>query len=239
MPKWFNAAWATAGVAAVIGASDLLVESAKHIGTGLSLQDSFMGAVGVGLGMTMPELVLGFTAALKKRGEFALGNTIGCNIFTTLGVGGAVALAAMGVPEAMKVATPAEILNLAAFAGSAGLATTALMANQGSLKKWHGWAGIGLYAAYAAGAWALGHQTPAVQPPQATPAPIIQQQQGPAPLEAPAARKVVLNEMPKYFQDSADVESAEPAGNASAPPEAPATFKPSAQDLKPAPFALF
>jgi Ca2+/Na+ antiporter len=178
MPSWFNAAWTAAGMAGLSGAAALLLHSAQQLGVDIGLSKEFIGAVTVGLGVSIPELYMSVNSALRKQGEFALGSVIGCNIFTTLLVGGAVSIGAGWAPEMMKITTPETILNTAAFAGSAALATGALMANKGSLKKWHGWTAVALYAAFAAGALALGHGAPTV--PIATPAPIIQKAPAPA-----------------------------------------------------------
>ncbi|HTK83703.1 MAG TPA: hypothetical protein VL625_01345 [Patescibacteria group bacterium] len=246
MPAWFNGLWTAAGMVGLSGAAALLVHSAQQFGVDVGLSKEFLGAVTVGLGVSVPELYMSINSARRKQSEFALGSVIGCNIFTTLLVGGAVSLAAGLHPDLMKIATPGEALNAAAFVGSAGLATAALTANKGSLKKWHGWASMGMYAAYAAAALMLGHQVPTVQPPQATQTPVIQQQQQlPAPLKAPAMPKVVLNDMPKFVEPGPAAESMalpesyEPPAQETK--EAPATFAPAAQQqhLKPAPFALF
>ncbi len=246
MPAWFNGLWTAAGMVGLSGAAALLVHSAQQFGVDVGLSKEFLGAVTVGLGVSVPELYMSVNAARRKQSEFALGSVIGCNIFTTLLVGGAVSLAAGLHPDLMKIATPGEALNAAAFVGSAGLATAALTANKGSLKKWHGWAGMGMYAAYAAAALMLGHQAPTVQPPQATQTPVIQQQQQlPAPLKAPATPKVVLNDKPKFVELGPAAESAaipeSYESQAQETKEAPATFAPAAQQqhLKPAPFALF
>jgi hypothetical protein len=81
------------------------------------------------------------------------------------------------------------------------------MANKGSLKKWHGWTAIALYAAFAAGALALGHG--ATVKPDVTPAPIIQKAPAPA----------VLTPKVAYFENYAPETTVLPALDAIAIPE--------------------
>jgi Ca2+/Na+ antiporter len=153
-----SALWAAGGIGALLACSDLLVRSAVAMSSNWNA--GFVGAVAVGLGIALPELATSVQAALRKETEFALANVIGCNIFTTLIVGGAVSLAGGAIPEAMKIASPLGALNTGMYVGTAALATGALLANGGALKKWHGYAGIGLYAAWVLAAAGLGGFAP-------------------------------------------------------------------------------
>ena len=69
----------------VLGA-DFLVAGAVSIARKYKVSDFVIGAAIVGIGTSMPELVVSFCGALKGNADVAIGNVIGSNIFNVLGI---------------------------------------------------------------------------------------------------------------------------------------------------------
>ena len=152
LPGWFSAAWTLGGFAGLVGAARLLVDTGTASALHMGVNEAIIGTIAVAVGTAIPELMVNVKAAMRKESDLAIGNVVGCNIFNTLIAGGVVATMGHGVavPEALSPASPLGALNLTAFLGSTGLLAGALLAGKGSMKKWHGWAALGLYGAYMA-----------------------------------------------------------------------------------------
>ena len=75
----------------VLGA-DFLVAGAVSIARKFKVSDFVIGAAIVGVGTSMPELVVSFIGALKGNADVAIGNVVGSNIFNVLGILGVTAL---------------------------------------------------------------------------------------------------------------------------------------------------
>lgn len=147
VPVWFNGAWAIAALAGLAFASHHLVSSSSSLAIGLGISSAVVGVL-VGLGNSLPELFISIKAAKKKMTDMALGNVLGCNIFNTLVVGGVISLVGGNIPEHFHPGTALGLLNIGTFLGSTALLGGVLLANKGGVKKWQGYAAIGLYAAY-------------------------------------------------------------------------------------------
>ena len=78
-------------VGIVLGA-DFLVAGAVSIARKFKVSDFVIGAAIVGVGTSMPELVVSFIGALKGNADVAIGNVVGSNIFNVLGILGLTAL---------------------------------------------------------------------------------------------------------------------------------------------------
>ena len=78
-------------VGIVLGA-DWLVAGAVNIARKFRVSDFVIGAAIVGIGTSMPELVVSFFGALKGNADVAIGNVVGSNIFNVLGILGLTAL---------------------------------------------------------------------------------------------------------------------------------------------------
>ena len=89
---------AVALVGIVFGA-DYLVAGAVSIARRLKVSDFVIGAAIVGVGTSMPELVVSFIGALQGNADVAIGNVVGSNIFNVLGILG---LTAMFFPIAVN-----------------------------------------------------------------------------------------------------------------------------------------
>ena len=80
------------GITALILGGNLFVNSATHIARALGVSDKFIAITILAGGTSMPELATCIAAAVKKKGQLALGNIIGSNIFNVLLILGGSAL---------------------------------------------------------------------------------------------------------------------------------------------------
>ncbi len=78
-------------VGIVLGA-DYLVAGAVSIARKYKVSDFVIGAAIVGVGTSMPELVVSFIGALQGNPDVAIGNVVGSNIFNVLGILGLTAV---------------------------------------------------------------------------------------------------------------------------------------------------
>jgi len=78
--------------ATVVGA-DLLLLGARIVASELGLSQGFIGLSLVAVGTSLPELATGIAAARRRENALVIGNVLGSNLFNSLGVAGAAALA--------------------------------------------------------------------------------------------------------------------------------------------------
>ena len=78
-------------VGIILGA-DWLVAGAVSIAKKYKVSDFVIGAAIVGVGTSMPELVVSFIGAVQGNADVAIGNVVGSNIFNVLGILGITAL---------------------------------------------------------------------------------------------------------------------------------------------------
>ena len=78
-------------VGIVFGAEFLVVGSVS-VARRYKVSDFVIGAAIVGIGTSMPELVVSFFGALKGNADVAIGNVVGSNIFNVLGILGLTAI---------------------------------------------------------------------------------------------------------------------------------------------------
>ncbi len=83
---------AIAGLVGVIIGANLLVEGSVTIARQFGLSEAVIGLTIVAVGTSLPELATTVVAAARGRGDVALGNVIGSNIFNILGILGITAL---------------------------------------------------------------------------------------------------------------------------------------------------
>ena len=74
------------GIIFLIYGSELFVNSAISIANYLNISEAVIGLSIIAFGTSLPELVVGIMAAIKKKVDFALGNILGSNIYNVLGV---------------------------------------------------------------------------------------------------------------------------------------------------------
>ena len=79
-------------LAGTVFGADQLVAGAVSIARKFKVSDFVIGAAIVGVGTSMPELVVSFIGALNCNPDVAIGNVVGSNIFNVLGILGLTAL---------------------------------------------------------------------------------------------------------------------------------------------------
>ena len=79
-------------LAGIVFGADYLVAGAVSIARKFKVSDFVIGAAIVGVGTSMPELVVSFIGALQGNADVAIGNVVGSNIFNILGILGITAI---------------------------------------------------------------------------------------------------------------------------------------------------
>ena len=69
-----------ASLAGIVFGADFLVSGAVAIARRFKVSDFVIGAAIVGVGTSMPELVVSFIGALQGNADVAIGNVVGSNI---------------------------------------------------------------------------------------------------------------------------------------------------------------
>lgn len=81
-----------AGIILLVGGGHLLVTAAIDLAALLGISQATIGLTIVAVGTSLPELATSVIAAVRGRGDIAIGNVIGSNIFNILGIVGVTAL---------------------------------------------------------------------------------------------------------------------------------------------------
>ena len=89
---WLSIVMILGGLGALILGGNLFVDSATAIAKALGVSDKFIAITILAGGTSMPELATCVAAAVKKKGQLALGNIIGSNLFNVLLILGGSAL---------------------------------------------------------------------------------------------------------------------------------------------------
>lgn len=76
----------------IVFGADFLVAGAVSLARRFKVTDFVIGAAIVGVGTSMPELVVSFIGALNGNADVAIGNVVGSNIFNVLGILGLTAI---------------------------------------------------------------------------------------------------------------------------------------------------
>ena len=92
------------------------VEAAKELSKMWNLSEKFVGLFILSVGTSLPELAVSLQAILKKKGEMALGNIVGSNIFNSFFV-----LGLAGVVKSIDI-VPADFIMDFSFMLGSGLA---------------------------------------------------------------------------------------------------------------------
>ncbi|MBR5384663.1 MAG: calcium/sodium antiporter [Bacteroidales bacterium] len=72
------------GLAALVVGGHFLVDSATKIAQGLGISEKFIAVTIIAGGTSLPELATCIVAAVRKKGQLALGNILGSNVFNIL-----------------------------------------------------------------------------------------------------------------------------------------------------------
>lgn len=111
------------GIAALIFGGRLFVGGATGLARALGASDKFIAITVLAVGTSLPELATCIVAAAKKRGQLALGNILGSNIFNLLLILGVSALitplscAGMDLADALVLLVGAVLLLLSPLTG--------------------------------------------------------------------------------------------------------------------------
>ena len=81
-----------AGLVLVLGGSDALVDGASGLARRSGMSEFVIGMTIVGIGTSMPELVVSWLSAIENKTDMSVGNIVGSNIFNTLLILGATAV---------------------------------------------------------------------------------------------------------------------------------------------------
>lgn len=97
LPRKAHLGWAglslAGGFLIVIYSSTVVIENALALASNWGISQSIIGSLIIGLGTSLPEIVISISAILKKANGLSVGNLIGSNIFDilfTLGIGSAI-----------------------------------------------------------------------------------------------------------------------------------------------------
>ena len=129
-----------AGLGLLIGAAQFVVHGGKGVAEVLGWSPFIVGAVVVAVATGTPELATTIISRIRGHHDVGLGNILGSNIFNALFIA---SLAALIHPYPVNVS---ELLPSLIF----GFITTLLIlpGRGGALRRWRGFALLGLYAAY-------------------------------------------------------------------------------------------
>ena len=83
---------ALVGLVLVLLGAELTVRGAVELALAAGVDEGFIGLTVVGIGTSLPELVTGIIAALRRETDLVVGNVLGSNVFNLLLIGGTVGL---------------------------------------------------------------------------------------------------------------------------------------------------
>ena len=81
-----------AGLALILLGANWLVDGASSIAKKTGMSEFIIGLTIVGIGTSMPEMVVSFISAIQGKADLAIGNVVGSNIFNTLLILGVTAI---------------------------------------------------------------------------------------------------------------------------------------------------
>lgn len=143
---WRDAALAAGGLALLIFGARLLVSGATVVATAFGMSEAVIGLTVVAIGTSLPELATSVVAALGGKGDLAVGNVVGSNLFNVLAILG---IAALVRPLG---AAGISLVDLGVMLGTAVLMLP-LMRTGFALNRWEGAGLLVIYGSYVA--WLL------------------------------------------------------------------------------------
>lgn len=144
---WKVAAAILGGGAAIVLGGDLVVESAKFLGSAIGMSEKLIGFTICAIGTSLPELVTSYTASKKGQNDMAMGNVIGSNIFNILciiGISGMISPIAIGDAN-----VNATLIDCGINMGVCILAYIFCITDK-KVERWEGSVLVGIYLAYMA-----------------------------------------------------------------------------------------
>lgn len=144
LPVWRGLLGVALGVALLTGGAWALVEGAVGLALGMGIPERVIGITVVALGTSLPELASCLSAARRGESDIVLGNLVGSNIFNVLGM---LAAAALLSPLSFSADDlRPDLLVLLAFS----LILVPFLLSGRRVARWEGAALLAAYAAYIA-----------------------------------------------------------------------------------------
>jgi cation:H+ antiporter len=140
-PIWLSLILVVIGVAGIVFGADLVVDNAVIFAKAVGMSEKLVGLTILSVGTSLPELITGIVAAVKKENDIALGNIVGActlNIIFILGVCSTI------VPLAVASAVLIDLLVMLAT----GLVLLIIVFTSKKLNKWHAISMLAMYVAY-------------------------------------------------------------------------------------------
>lgn len=142
---WLSILMILCGLAALVIGGNLFVDNATGIASALGISDKFIAVTILAGGTSLPELATCVAAAAKKKGQLALGNIIGSNIFNIMLILGTSAVIA---PVSFQ---SINLIDMGALLVSAiALATSLVVGKKNQLDRLDGALFLLIWAAYMA-----------------------------------------------------------------------------------------
>ena len=120
-PIWLSVIMIAGGLAALIFGGRFFVNGAESIARSLGVSDKFIAITVMAAGTSMPELATSVVAAIKGRGQLALGNILGSNIANILLILGITSMisplsfSGISIVDMIVLAVAAGLIFLSAF----------------------------------------------------------------------------------------------------------------------------
>lgn len=140
-PIWLSLILVVIGVAGIVFGADLVVDNAVIFAKAVGMSEKLVGLTILSVGTSLPELITGIVAAVKKENDIALGNIVGActlNIIFILGVCSTI------VPLAVASEVIIDLFVMLAT----GLVLLTIVFTSKKLNKWHAISMLAMYVAY-------------------------------------------------------------------------------------------
>ncbi len=132
-----------AGLGLLVFGGHLLVASAVTLATALGVSEATIGLTIVAIGTSLPEAATSIVAAARGRGDIAVGNVIGSNLFNILGI--------LGITALFRPLTPGSIttVDVGTMLGVTVLTAVFILTHR-SVGRYEGAALVAAYIGYMA-----------------------------------------------------------------------------------------
>lgn len=131
------------GIGALVLGGNLFVDSAVNIAKYLHVSDKFIAITILAVGTSLPEFATSIIAATKKRGQMALGNVIGSNMFNLLWILGC---SSVIHPLSFDKIMPMDLIML--LLSAVVILTSAFMFKKKQIDKFDGMFFLAIYGCY-------------------------------------------------------------------------------------------
>ncbi|MBQ6199490.1 MAG: calcium/sodium antiporter [Bacteroidales bacterium] len=142
---WLSILMILGGLAALVAGGNLFVNNATGLASALGVSDKFIAVTILAGGTSLPELATCIAAAVKKKGQLALGNIIGSNIFNILLILGTSAVIAPVSFQSINLVDMAVLM-----ASALALGTSIFIGRRNQLDRVDGALFLIIWAAYMA-----------------------------------------------------------------------------------------